>query len=417
MLRQTFEVELVTPCFLGGAKDQAEWRGASIRGQLRWWFRAIAGAHFSGDLDMVRVAEESIFGSTRRASALRVIPSRGPEPEGGRDKEVPFSEGLTADELAERWGDKSSSTKSRLTLRTRVSDPLHYLAYGPVTKGKLTRPLLPERTPVSFTLQWARTPAPETSQLFRDALWAWLYLGGIGARSRKGFGSLHLRRMDPRNGEGNGENGWRTPITKEGFTGKVKELLAFGAKMTTQPEWTCFSKESRVLVGSEGFDKSEAALSHLGSWLIAFRRRYGKATDSRSLGNLPVANRDYEWAAPNGTKLQQGIPDRVGFGLPLPFTRKVDGQARGETVVWGPAGDPRRASPLLLHVARFGNRYFPVLTHLPARFLPPGAHFGFQGQRPRSSDAEPEPPRPDIVTHFLDDLVKKNLVTKIGGAK
>ena len=54
MLRQTFKVELVTPCFLGGAKGQADWRGASIRGQLRWWFRAVAGAYFAADLDQVR---------------------------------------------------------------------------------------------------------------------------------------------------------------------------------------------------------------------------------------------------------------------------------------------------------------------------------------------------------------------------
>lgn len=419
MLRQTFEVELVTPCFLGGVQNQAEWRGASIRGQLRWWFRAIAGAHFSGDLDRVRVAEESIFGSTRRASVLRVIPSRGPEPEGGPDKEVPFSEGITADELAERWGDKSSSTKSRLTLKTRVSDPLHYLAYGPVTKGKLTRWLLPERTPVSITLQWARTPRSEASQLFRNALWAWLYLGGIGARSRKGFGSLHLRQVDPRDTDGNGD-GWRTPITREGFAVKVKNLLALGAKVK-EPEWTCFSKDSRVLVGSEGYEKSEAALSHLGGWLIAFRRRYGKASDGRTLGGLPVVNRDYEWAAPNANKPREGIPDRVGFGLPLPFTRKVEGQARGETVVWWEEGsderDPRRASPLLLHVARFGKTYFPVLTYLPARFLPDRARVGFQGHRPRPADSAPEPRRPEIVTHFLDDLVGKRLVTEIGGDK
>jgi hypothetical protein len=81
MLRQTFKVELVTPCFLGGAKGQAEWRGASIRGQLRWWFRAVAGAGFAGDLDKVRAAEEEIFGSTRRSSALRVLPGLGPESE------------------------------------------------------------------------------------------------------------------------------------------------------------------------------------------------------------------------------------------------------------------------------------------------------------------------------------------------
>lgn len=38
MKRETFQVELVTPCFLRGAseaKPSAEWRGASIRGRYK----------------------------------------------------------------------------------------------------------------------------------------------------------------------------------------------------------------------------------------------------------------------------------------------------------------------------------------------------------------------------------------------
>src|SRR5436305_637357 len=72
MERAIFRVQLVTPCFLGGAVKQAEWRAASLRGQLRWWYRAVAGAVYAGDLARVRGGEERIFGSTRRSAALRV---------------------------------------------------------------------------------------------------------------------------------------------------------------------------------------------------------------------------------------------------------------------------------------------------------------------------------------------------------
>src|SRR5215218_8971789 len=117
MLRQTFQVEIVTPCFLGGARDRAEWRGASIRGQLRWWFRAVAGARFAGDLDQVRAAEEEIFGSTQRSSAVRISPSRGPEAEKGAGGEALLDDSVTAEELAERWGDNSRATVNRLRLQ------------------------------------------------------------------------------------------------------------------------------------------------------------------------------------------------------------------------------------------------------------------------------------------------------------
>lgn len=397
MQSQPYEVEIVTPCFLGGARDRAEWRGASIRGQLRWWFRAVAGARFAGDLKSVRTAEEEIFGSTRRSSAVRVSPSRGPEAERGKDAETLLEDSVDADGLAKRWGDESRATVNRLRLqRSPSSNPLHYLAYGPVAKGRLERPLLPSRTKVRFELHWIRMPSPPAMEMFSLALQGWLCLGGIGARSRKGFGSLHLDGCD-----------------RKAFEEVVRRLLELGRGFTTQPEWTFFSSRSRVLVGSQGFEQGEEALSLLGSWMIAFRRRYGKATDDRILGGLAVANRDYEWAAPRGSRPRQGIPDRIEFGLPLPFSRRVDGQFLGESVIWGPGEkDPRRASPLLLHVARFGKRYFPVLTWLPARFLPPGAQLGFK-DHPFPPGGGVEPHRPGIVGHFLDDLAAKNLVKEI----
>jgi CRISPR-associated protein Cmr1 len=395
MQRETFQVEIVTPCFLGGARDQAEWRGASIRGQLRWWFRAVAGARFAGDLDQVRVAEEEIFGSTQRSSAVRISPSRGPEAEKGTGGEALLDDSVTAEELAERWGDSSRATVNRLRLQQSPrSNPLHYLAYGPVSRGRLERPLLPSHTLVSFTLQWMREP--DSMEIFSLALHGWLCLGGIGARSRKGFGSLHLQGFD-----------------RKAFEDEVRKLLALGRGFPGEPEWTCFSEGSRVLIGEQGYDQAEEALSRLGGWLIAFRRRYGNATDGRTLGNQPVANRDYEWAAPRGAQPRQGIPDRIGFGLPLPFTRRVDGQFMGESVVWGPGEkDPRRASPLFLHVARFGKKYFPVLTYLPARFLPEGAKLGFK-DHPFPPAGQVKPHRPGIVTHFLDDLAGKKLIKEI----
>ncbi len=420
MQRQTFTVELVTPCFLGGATGQADWRGASIRGQLRWWFRAVAGAHFVQDLKRVQAAEEEIFGSTNRCSALRVLPGRGPEAERPDGKGVPFGESLTAEQIAECWGEgRSTSTLNRLRLRNRFSDPLHYLAYGPVTKGKLERPFLPSTVSVGFQLQWVRSISPGNAELFKSALWAWLYLGGLGARSRKGFGSLHLQRMSPVKPEGPGSVLWKAPMDQNAFQSEVGKLLALGRQLEDEPEWTCFSRGSRVFLGAKGFETGEEALSRLGGWLIAFRRRYGKNTDSRTLGGQPVAGRDYEWAAPNGSKPGEGIPDRAGFGLPLPFVRKENDVDRGESVIWNwekekeSVKDPRRASPLLLHVARFGASYFPILTWLPSRFLPEGARFEIKGRAFRPGI---EPPRPDIVTHFLEGLAGKRLVTEIGAS-
>ena len=65
MKTETFHLELITPCFCGGAEPekQAEIRATSIRGQLRWWFRTLGGFK-SLDPMPVRDQEALIFGST-----------------------------------------------------------------------------------------------------------------------------------------------------------------------------------------------------------------------------------------------------------------------------------------------------------------------------------------------------------------
>lgn len=41
----TYHIEFLTPCFCGGADPtRAELRPSAIRGQLRWWFRALGGS-------------------------------------------------------------------------------------------------------------------------------------------------------------------------------------------------------------------------------------------------------------------------------------------------------------------------------------------------------------------------------------
>jgi len=65
MKNQTFQLELITPCFCGGAEPekQAEIRAPSIRGQLRWWFRTMGGFKSLAPMS-VRDQEALIFGST-----------------------------------------------------------------------------------------------------------------------------------------------------------------------------------------------------------------------------------------------------------------------------------------------------------------------------------------------------------------
>jgi len=57
--RLTFELEFITPAFIGGANQQAELRPASFVGLLRWWWRALKG---ECNIENLRAEEVEIFG-------------------------------------------------------------------------------------------------------------------------------------------------------------------------------------------------------------------------------------------------------------------------------------------------------------------------------------------------------------------
>lgn len=398
---------LSTPGFLGGAdpEKQCEWRAASVRGQLRWWLRAVAGGRFAGDLEKTRQVEEEIFGSTDRGSAL-VVQLVGGREIVEKDCCPKWGKRLSSDQLGELWrigqgAESKDYTQARLALPSPVN-PVHYLAgQGCFRRSKLTRPALAAgtRAELSIRLRPGRRLSSEAQELLETSLWAWLNLGGLGSRCRRGFGSLTLM-----NGGEGGQPSSSLAKLREGALGLLDR---FPASTTGLPEWSHFSRDSRITLSREVFPTWDQALTHAGAWMMAFRRRYG-------LAKATSRQRDYHWA--KAAYLRQtpgGVPDRAGFGMPLPF-----GKSDQEIVSWGPRGhDGRRASPLLIHVARVAtedggeDEYVVVFTHLPARLVPDGESVRFQGLSAPATP--PTSQQMSIVDRFLDDLVTKNLLEEL----
>ncbi len=154
-----FELETVTPLFLGGAdpRGEPELRAASIRGALRFWLRALLGG-FTGDdiqgLESLRKAESEIFGSTQvGASRLTVRVLAPGKPTTQPFRVLPHSTSKTF---------KASAIKPGERFYVHIAPrPPH--VYVP-------------------SIAWAATLLL-------------LLLGGLGKRARRGFGSLALRRV------------------------------------------------------------------------------------------------------------------------------------------------------------------------------------------------------------------------------
>lgn len=413
MKRSEFRLEFITPCFLGGATSSrnAEWRAASIRGQLRWWLRAVAGGATAGDQVKVARIEEQLFGSSNVKGALRLAVTT---PSGGVP--VTFDSRKSAGEIATAWRKQDDThTVARLTIQNRnsgreaPSNPLAYLGFGAIDhRGKHQRGFIPAGAKASMQIQEMQPLAGDLSRYVQDAIWCWINLGGIGTKSRKGYGSLGCFGDE---GAAPDHPSQVQCKTLSDFETKGQQILAeYGRRPAAPlPEWSHFSQLSSIWVATEGRASWKEALEHVGCWLIGFRRRYGNPSDNRTLGGVHLANRDYTWASPaaRGAR-RKAIPDRAGFGLPLPFGNG------GETIVRG-QNDNRRASPLLIHVSRFSDgareTYHPVFTHLPARLIPVGDSMTFQacsGAVPLTNARHGQ-----IVNDFLEDLAGRKLLRKV----
>ena len=176
METREFEVEVITPLFLGGADSRkAELRAPSIKGALRFWWRALYG---SDDLKEMKARESEIFGSTDKKSGFNVKVS-------GIKKVQPV--------LADLPRGPKVLTKSKG--RTFPISIIEYLSYGlykwdpSKRKNVYKREHFPSGTTFKLIL---RTVNKSSSHEILNSLYALANYGGLGSCSRNGFGSLRI---------------------------------------------------------------------------------------------------------------------------------------------------------------------------------------------------------------------------------
>jgi CRISPR-associated protein Cmr1 len=175
--QMTLRVRVITPFFGGGYATREidvinPIRAAAIRGNLRFWWRATAGAQFA-DAEELFKAEASLWGSDQEYGRVGV-------------KVENVRPGTSKPSHA--WFD--SQTGQMLTF-ARVLNKWPGYALQPFQGQKDERP---EPRPASgsvgdlFDLTLA-FPANRRAEVYL-AVSAWCWYGGIGARSRRGCGSL-----------------------------------------------------------------------------------------------------------------------------------------------------------------------------------------------------------------------------------
>lgn len=294
MIRQTYEIQIITPCFCGGAipEQQAEIRAPSIRGQLRWWFRVLGGFRSEPLAAMpVREQENLIFGSTAGETG-------------------------TAGKLQVRIhaeGGKSLFSSAEFPV-PGMQSPEGYLVF-PLRNKPRRRSAL---TDFRLDLTWRGTEALAADLAALASVLG--NLGALGFRSRRAMGAL---------------------ACAPGSLPLRAALERFASSTTA----------INVRRLNLRLNSSEQAISALAQWLRGWRQ-HGRSQDLRP-GNQdgkPPENPGF-WAAKRDHDIGYSVPAVAGQpafrpALGLPIVQRISGSTNNWEWERNPKG--RFASPVLL---------------------------------------------------------------------
>jgi CRISPR-associated protein Cmr1 len=353
--RWSLDIRLITPLF-GGGPDAGKndpvtlIRGTSIRGQLRFWWRATKGAAFTGVTELRR-RENDIWGDTGRASLVAVhvkVTGFGVSApcaeyrQGRRGWELAFAEHYPGYALFPFQG--------------KSPDKLDALSPSSATNG------------CSFTVSLIYPSA--VSDDVRAAVWAWVNFGGIGARTRRGCGSLYCAEISP-------------PAAGNISRWYAERLAALGlSPLGAALPWPTLPA---TLLARTTETTPLKAWGEVNGLLSKFRQAVNFGRDSKEKGRpgrsrWPEADtiRVVTGKCSGGHEPRRHIPQgypRAEFGLPIIFHFKDQREGDPEdvtlypTTLKGSEVPPQRmASPLVLKALAVGNaaepRAVPVILRL-----------------------------------------------------
>ncbi len=368
--------------FCGGANQQeAELRLPSFKGVLRFWWRALAWSRLQGDLTAIKSEEDALFGSAdgRRARvSMRLDTACRPET-------IPVNEVLT---IPSRKG--------------KVGEGARCLGYGVMhafdsrqsgaKAGQLTRACL--RAPFRFTVRMrGRNLNPAELRSLSHALIALGVFGGMGAKSRKGYGSLVMESLRLDNQEA-----WQAPQSIGELCDRIGRLRPNHGP-DGWPDYTALTHTTRHVLATADRAEPLEVLDLVGREMVRYRS-WGHKEKVFGQRSEQIFKDDHDLMK-SPSHARNSHPRRIAFGLPHNYGSGSDSQV-------GPAERDfdRRASPLFIHIHECGATPVAVLSFLPARFLPEGKSDISVGGKKVPQEPESELYRP--IHGFLDRLLDPN---------
>ncbi len=303
----TFEIETITPMFLAGAEqNKAELRTASIKGLLRFWWRAISA---EGDLEKLRKKEAQIFGSSEEGI-------------GGR------SFGIRVETNGDLKPTRNKFPKQNITVTSKGKafpvNILEYLAYGALEykKGEgniFIREYIPCGT--KFGLYFNFFDEAWKDETLK-AMYVFSLFGGLGSRSRNGFGSFNVLNQEA-----------FADIAKKYSLNDLGKLIASIDRLS----YPSFTRGTKLFKTKAHHNSWDSALAEVGKLYRSIRsgeiKHNGKAFESKHY-----------------------YDKRQYIGAPLIVDKKDKSFL------------DRHAKPYFIKIAKEGGKYRAYVLYLPSRY-------------------------------------------------
>lgn len=176
----TFECEVITPMFIYGQDQQTpEIRGPSIKGALRFWWRAI---NANNQTEQLHTKEGNIFGETISEKGSKSKVAIRVQQEELISKDDDFSGNKTA---------KNPEIYENIRKNIQVN-PINYLGYGVYEHSTKWKKYIAPNSKFKIILKFNPLLKEQHKDEVIQALKFLSVFGGIGAKSRNGFGKFKL---------------------------------------------------------------------------------------------------------------------------------------------------------------------------------------------------------------------------------
>lgn len=326
MITKIYDIQVITPIFGGGVKASENdpvtpIRPSSIRGHLRFWWRATRAAKYP-TVNELRHNEGVIWGTTENPShvALEIeIKSPGktyPCAYFPEDKNFPRFE--------------------------RSHPPYALFPF----QGNKREGISPANCTSNVSFKLRLTYTKSFWQDVDAAVWAWTNFGGIGARTRRGCGALYCKELSPKR---ESLNTWYNSC-----------LEGFGVELSRSHDWPTLP--DRFLVRDNNSRNVLQGWTEVVGLMQTFRQGQGVGRNPGSGPNRPRRSR---WPEPESIRQATRsrfarhsrmpmIPNdafpRAEFGLPIVFHFKDNGDPKDTELYPMRDGQKktRLASPLIL---------------------------------------------------------------------